>query len=378
MATVAHSFLHLSGCNVRNIALFEVDAVDVDRFFVVPLGLSDEVKLVLVDEPSEYQRYQKEGMLRGDRVTESAWMKISEVRDLLVAREIDVLLLDASRIVDMYVAAAARDAGVTISYIQHGMYIPFMRRSFGFFVGKATKSIRYMTYAWRLARWLKNIRIFLRLFAIHVLGNSRHPLRDYTDIFPDRGAVFSAYWRDWHVLHYAFDGDTLTSIGTPDLAKHKFGNALPNDHVAYCYQTLVEDGRISKEIMYAAYRQLAHWSETNRRVIVVKTHPRGSREHFGFLQSLGFVLETDVIPNTEMVIGHYSSLLAFWGLAGRRVVASRLPEHDVHESIAPWAEVVDRLDYIPLAGSKVDIVKCQYFFDQLVSKETIRQLLHIE
>jgi hypothetical protein len=40
--------------------------------------------------------------------------------------------------------------------------------------------------------------------------------------------------------------------------------------------------------------------------------------------------------------------------------------------------VVDRLDYIPLTGSKVDIVKCQYFFDRLVSKEAIRQLLHIE
>jgi hypothetical protein len=364
--------------SMTNIALFEVDAVDVDRFFCVPLNLGDEVRLVLIDQPSEFSKYQEFGQLRGDRVHLSAWKTLDQLTDLFLEHKIDLLILNASRIVDMYVALAARAAGVRISYIQHGMYIPFMKRNASFFIRKFAKAARYLIYAGRASWRMRDTALFFHLFGVHVLGTDRRPLSKHRSLFPDQGVAFSDYWKAWHVQHYAFPTEILSTIGTPDLNKHKFGPVLAENDVAYCYQTLIEDGRIGREQMYRAYREMQIWAENADRRIVVKTHPRGAAEHYRFLESLGFVLEAGCVPNAPMVIGHYSSLMAYWGLAGRRVIAVKLPGHEVHESIAPWAEVVDTFSGIRGIAAGVDVSHCAHYFGNPASVREIRRLVGID
>jgi hypothetical protein len=210
---------------MKNVALFEVDAVDVDRFFCVPLGLDSEVRLVFIDEPAEYEIYQKSGLLRGERVHLSAWKTINELQRMFIAHKIDLLILDASRIVDMYISLAARAAGVKIAYIQHGMYIPFMKRNAAFFVRKLSKTARYLTYAVRIGLHIRNLSLPVSLFRVHVIGSDRDILSMHRQLFPDHGVVFSEYWKKWHEQHYAFPPDILSTIGSPDLNKHRFGPA---------------------------------------------------------------------------------------------------------------------------------------------------------
>ncbi len=363
---------------LQQTCVFEVDAVDVDRFFVGMLAMETPPRLILIDQPEEYRKYLATGKFAQAQVVCTAWNSVKALTKLLRDNEIRYLLIDAHRIPDVHIVLAARDAGCKVLYIQHGMYIPFMKRTLEFFLTKLLKTVRYLYYAFDCGRHVGDWRLAVDLFRIHVLGAKRDLVRARREIFPDSAAAFSAYWRQWHVDHYAFPSDVLHEMGTPDLRKLHFGARCDARTVAYCYQTLVEDGRIAPEAMQAFYRQLKAWSEARGLRVLVKTHPRGNTSLFDQMKNeFGFELVSSEIPNTDMVIGHYSSLLAFWGVHGRQVVCVTLPGHAIHESIAPWATVVSSLDGVePGAVPASDPAKCQAFFGQVVPIDQVRATLY--
>src|SRR5690606_2224474 len=61
------------------------------------------------------------------------------IRDL----EIDAAFINAQRIPDDMVVLAARKEGVPTFMLQHGMYIPFLRREPSFFLRRLAKSVRF-------------------------------------------------------------------------------------------------------------------------------------------------------------------------------------------------------------------------------------------
>ena len=363
--------------HLSHTCVFEVDAVDVDRFFVSVLEMPVPPRLILVDQPEEFRAYLSKGRFAGADVRCSAWMSIASLRDLLRAHDIRFLLIDAHRIPDVHIVLAARAAGSRVLYIQHGMYIPFMKRTLRFFAGKLLKTLRYLYYAFDSGLHLRSLGLAVDLFRIHVLGAKRDLLRGRRIIFPDSAAVYSNYWRQWHVAHYAFPPEVLNEMGTPDLRTHRFGPELGPRTVAYCYQTLVEDGRIGWEPMAAFYRSLKTWSDQHSAHVVVKSHPRGRADLIARLRSdHGFEITSTHIPNTSTVIGHFSSLLAYWGVHGRRVIAVTLPGHPVHESIASWANVVESLDGLELAVlPPVNQAACVEYFGHSVAIDTVRKNL---
>ena len=69
------------------------------------------------------------------------------------------------------------------------------------------------------------------------------------------------------------------------------------------------------------------------------------------------------IPNTDVVIGHYSSLLPFWGIHKKKVVTISLPGHEIDESIKSWSYSVDisKLEMLDLCKvDYADDIKCRY------------------
>lgn len=359
--------------------VFEVDAIDVDRFFVGMLEMPSPPRLILVDQPEEYAKYRRNGRFASANVLCPAWMRVDQLSELLKANDIRYVMINAHRIPDVHVILAARQAGCKVLYIQHGMYIPFMKRTLRFFLAKLAKTARYLYYAFDSGRHAKDWRLGLDLFRIHVLGADRDLIRQRRMIFPDSAAVFSQYWREWHIIHYAFPADVLHEMGTPDLRKLSFGPRQPQGVVAYCYQTLVEDGRIDPELMQGFYRQLQAWSLRHGVKVVVKTHPRGRKDLIDRLRTeYGFELVDHQVPDTGMVVGHYSSLLAYWGMHGRAVVCVALPGHPVHESIACWSTVVDSLDGVdPARCQRVEPARCEQFFGPVTPVDAVRAQLYI-
>lgn len=358
--------------------VFEVDAVDVDRFFVAMLEMPVAPRLILVDQPDEYAKYRAGGRFKDADVRCTAWMTVRELTALLREQGIRYLLIDAHRIPDVHMVLAARDAGCRVLYIQHGMYIPFMKRTLGFFFQKSLKTLRYLYYAFDSGRHMKRLGLAWDLFRIHVLGARRDLVREHRHLFPDAAGAFSRYWCDWHVTHYAFPRDVMLEMGSPDLRKLRFGPPLGDDAVAYCYQTLVEDGRIAPEAMQSFYRELKAWADRHGKRVVVRAHPRGRADLVAPLRDeLGFEIVTADIPDTALVIGHYSSLLAYWGVKGRQVACVTLPGHPVHESIAPWATVVDSLAEVdPAKGVATDATRCREYFGDLVPLDDVRAALY--
>jgi hypothetical protein len=364
----------LNKLDLHNICLFDVDAVDIDRFFVKPLNLEQYPKLILIDEPNEYYAYKRNGRFRDAQVICSAYLSIFQLSSLFKLNKIEYLLINAHRIIDVHIILAARKAGCKVVYIQHGMYVPFMKRDFAFFFNKLKKTLRYLLYAFEIGVYCKTIRLPAYLFSIHVLGGSRSVLTKYSILFPDYSLVFSVYWELWHKKYYGFPSDTkFLHIGFPDLNKFTFDEFTDSNRISYCYQTLVEDGRIPRQQMYDFYTDLSEFCNREGFRCVVKWHPRGNIEIADDLKvKFGFDVIEDFIPNTNIVVGHYSSLLAFWGSFARCVICVELPGHGIDESISPWVNVVNSLNNINISNLvESDPNVCVKYFGPMLSKESI-------
>ena len=344
------------------VCIFEVDAVDVDRFFVDVLQLSECPELILVDEPDEYDKYKRSGRFgASNRVKCSAWMNVPTLVELLRTERIELLLLNASRIPDIHIILACRALDIRVSYIQHGMYVPFMKRSLSFFIRKAAKTLRYLYYAIDSGRTLRDWRVGLNLFRIHVLGANRNLMDAYPSIFPDTAAVISDYWKNWHLDYYRFRPSAFYVMGLPDFWKQQFSPEPVPQGIAYCYQTLVEDGRIDAGIMLAFYKDLLRWVKANGLALQVKGHPRMNPVFRDYFLEQKVPVEMATIPDTRWVIGHYSSLLPFWGARGRQVYCVRLPGHDIDPSFTSWTQIVDQVADIDLAPFDFSAECIRYF-----------------
>ncbi len=248
-----------------------------------------------------------------------------------------------------------------------------MKRSVSFFLSKFKKTLRYLYYSFDCAFYLRDLKILYSLFSIHVLGANRDSLDSYTFLFPDRAGVFSNYWANWHRTHYRFLPSSLFVMGTPDFRKQHFSSPRPDNHIAYCYQTLVEDGRIHQEQMLTFYRDMIDWTTEKKMHLVIKAHPRMSSFFRTWFTEKGIEIESSTVPNVKIVIGHYSSFLSFWGSQGRQVYCVQLPGHDIDPSYTSWAKVVSHIKHIDLrpfdySEACVDIFGLPISLDELSQK----------
>ena len=80
----------------------------------------------------------------------------------------------------------------------------------------------------------------------------------------------------------------------------------------YCYQTLVEDGRIEITYFNNLMNQIIKSVESTGLKLVVKGHPRMIKSSIEFFENKGIQIINDFVPVGGVVIGHYSTLLLRW------------------------------------------------------------------
>ena len=273
-----------------------------------------------------------------------SWWTISRLEAFLIKKHIQFIIISGQRISDYRVIIAARKAGVKVIYKMHGLYVSHMPRSLYFFLSKIIKSIRFLTYLVNIGVELKSLQVPVLMLTNFIAGVPRKKFMGLsTKLSVHYSAVWSTYWKDWHQKNYGFsEGIEWLIIGNPDFEKFSFTDKS-TERFVYIYQTLLEDGRISKKEMFNYYDGLiARFNEMGHQ-IYVKMHPRASTVCYKYMKDKGFKF-IEVLPENAVYIGHYSSLLGLMPLKGSKVIIHELAGHGVPEAIKQIANIIIKVN----------------------------------
>ena len=242
------------------------------------------------------------------------WKSVDWFKNYFIQNNIKVLFINGQRIADDRVVLAAKTLGIKTYMIQHGMYIPFMKRDIQFFSSKIKKTFSFLFYAYDISRKQNNIAIIYKYFMSYVIGINQVRLKiDRRLLNVDTVFVYSDYWKGFHKKQFGYSEENQVVVGTPDLADlpQFLEQDIHKDTVCYIAQTLVEDGRLKKEVQLEFYKKLVDATELLEQKLLVKLHPRNDKSLFNYSKNkLHVSLILDYLPKSEFYIGHYSTLLS--------------------------------------------------------------------
>jgi hypothetical protein len=317
------------------VLLFEIDAVNVIRYYLDVVDWSSFTVTVLMENTSETLMLRDKLRSRGQHieVIDAQRYRETELRQLIGSQ--NLVLINGQRIPDTYLTVLSHQEGVPVVYMQHGMYVPFMKRNIGFFFPKLSKTVRYLKMALRTCRIEGGFGMLNEMLNAFLLGKRDH--RKYhlygNSFLPDHALVFSQFWADWHKRHYFHTEYTpFTIIGNPDVDRFPI-RQMPDQSCCYCYQTLVEDGRVDRTVIVSMIQELQSLTQRQNWSFSIKSHPRMGAEMRQWVLDNGISLIDNELPLTTVAFGHYSSLLPLWSYRGSVTVMIELPGHEVDESI---------------------------------------------
>ncbi|MNX38430.1 hypothetical protein D3C86_687700 [compost metagenome] len=281
------------------------------------------------------------------------------LRDLLATYRPDNVIVMAQRLPDSALVASAKVLGISTIMVQHGLYVPFMRREKRLFISQSRKTWRYVRYAKaiadaRAANPLIYIRDYLRVF---VKGRSIRETRidrDFVNV--DKVLVYGEHWKTYHEEVFGYRRDQQVVVGYPDLDDVAQVGAEPRlSEPCYIAQTLVEDGRLDRELMLRFVETLGSAMRNAGTTLRVKLHPRSDRSLYEALGDVA-IFETTAFPHCKAYIGHYSSMLVKATFFSDKILLVDFPGHEVPDYIRrlSWATCSYREDMAPLVTEALD------------------------
>ena len=387
--------------NQMNIAFFEVRLSSInmyqERLIKELKNLDESFKLFFYYEQND----SKPNLLKfkGIDITLVKVNKISflEISDSLKKNEISRLVVFAQRIPDSFFVAVAKKSSVVTIMLQHGLYVPFMKRKISLFINSFTKALRYLKYNLQTAKLLnKNSLVYLvKNILVWIFGFKRDSLKiNAEEVNTDYVLVWGEYWKKYHKDEFGYEFEKQLIIGNPD---YKGINKInlsrtPKNTLCYVSQTLVEDGRLSKKIFLKFLKNLKALSIQNNLSLKFKLHPRSDlslyrdifpQEHF----------DKNDLPQSHAYIGHYSSLLAKTIFNSHNLILVDFPGHHIPDYIKEFQSL--RVDYDKLnelddffneimikdiSKSTIDknISRQEYFFDSSIEnplKQAAKKIL---
>lgn len=345
--------------------LFETDWRNIRRYYHSLLDLEDEECIVFLKSRSEC-------LGEANRVVfNRLFARDDDILQIFERFQISKLVINGQRIPDLRMSFLAKTAGLEVVYVQHGNHAVFMKRTSRFLFANLTKLASYIWDLGCLARQTKSISFAVRLFLVHAIGWDRKFYRDMVEFKPDEAFYFSPYAKAWHDEYYFDTPLRFRYVGYPDLAKYR-AEKLAEGTVVYCYQTLVEDGRVDKREFVSAVDDLAEWCVSANRSLIVVPHPRWD---FNILRSLvtsrpNIVIwkNVDSLPLGSLVVGHTSGLLPWWGHHKCCVVSLILKGLSIPEFISSWCPSVASCSELNELSHTIDIPKLEYYFPPYFEK----------
>jgi hypothetical protein len=372
-----------------NIAFFEIRLSSInmyqERLIKELNGLDKSLKIFFYYEQNDF-----EPNLSNFKDIDLVLIKINKISFInfsqsLKENQISKLVVFAQRIPDSFVVAVAKKNLITSIMIQHGLYVPFMKRKLSLFFYNLYKSFRYLKYSFETSKLLKkNSFIYLiKNILVWIFGFDRDFLKIKLNILnTDYVLVWGEYWKKYHNDEFGYEFEKQFIIGNPDynnIKKNKL-NEMPKNTMCYISQTLVEDGRLSRKIFLNFLKNLKILSQVNNLNLTFKLHPRSDLSLYSGMFSEENLVVKD-LPKSHIYIGHYSSLLAKTIFNSHNLILVDFPGHQIPSYIKEFQSF--RVDYdklyeledflseiIPknLSPKLIDenILRQNYFFDSSI------------
>jgi len=134
----------------------------------------------------------------------------------------DLVVVNAQRISDSALLAIAKKSDVETLMIQHGMYIPFMKRERFFFFKKIAKTFKYLLYSNIVSKAINesSAKVFYAFYRVFVKGEPyRETIFFHDEINADNVFVYGDYWKDYHATNFGYQYGCQQTIGYHDLSK---------------------------------------------------------------------------------------------------------------------------------------------------------------
>jgi hypothetical protein len=245
----------------------------------------------------------------------SQWKNIEWFEQYLRKNKIHVLFINGQRIADDRVVLIAKRLGIKTYMLQHGMYIPFLKRNFNFFTSQAKKTLSYFYYAYLISKQQGfSYSIIFKYIRSYVFGSNQVEVGiNRVALNVDKVFVYSDFWKEFHRNQFGYSPNDQVIVGTPDLQGISEFLLLPTIDNTVCYiaQTLVEDGRLDRKTQVSFYKSLVDLTHNMKLNLVVKLHPRSDLSLFDYSNDhVHIELLKSALPKTSHYIGHYSTLLS--------------------------------------------------------------------
>jgi hypothetical protein len=260
----------------------------------------------------------------------------------------DYVFFNGQRIADDRVVLACKSCGIKSFMIQHGMYIPFMKRDLKFFITKFKKSFSYLFYAYDIGCELNApLKVIYYYLLSYVFGFNQVKLgfnRKLLNV--DKVFVYGAYWIEFHTKQFGYEPNSQCIIGTPDLKDLSvLIDQKQSFSICYITQTLVEDGRLSVVLHSRFYKALVDFCSSHNLKLIVKLHPRGDISLYNYsLSSSNIEFVKTGLPHCKYYVGHYSSLLAKpLSLKNSKTILFEFPNHPIPHYFGKSALVIKNI-----------------------------------
>ncbi len=271
----------------------------------------------------------------------SVLIKVSTVTGRSIKKQLSkcqlkTLTVMAQRIPDTAFVLAAKELGIHTVMYQHGLYIPFIKRETSLLVNQVRKVFRFVCYVNAVSALINKsfITTLFNYIQVFLLGkNITKTGLPFEKLNVERVLVYGEYWKQYHRDVFGYSIEQQDTVGYPELkslTNEKENIISPG--VCYITQTLVEDGRLDRQILIDFLKRLALSCENNKQALIIKLHPRSDLSIYKNLSG-NVVFERQCFPISDIYVGHYSSLVAKAAYVTNNILLIDFPGHDIPEYI---------------------------------------------
>ena len=330
------------------VLFFEVRGGSMQRF---PLWLSNSLRQINEDLSFVFlaeDRIEKEIQIKLTEELDNCEFhqsplvaSVSSLRDKIEKINPTIIVIFAHRLPDMALLIAAKQLGIRTVYYQHGLYIPFMRRTIGLFFSDVFKVFRYVFYGISVGFHsgvgrMHGLISFIKMF---IFGHNIHEISLPTDkITADNCLVYGNHWVDYHFNHYGYKKDNIRIIGTPDLdginldSSEILDRSILANKFCYVAQTLVEDGRLDRSSFKIFIKNLSKQINNINGELLIKLHPRSDKSLFEDMDCK--YKYCNDFPISDIYLGHYSTMLIRGIAYSEKFLLIDFPGHNIPDYIS--------------------------------------------
>lgn len=277
----------------------------------------------------------------------------------------------AQRIPDMWVLTFFNHKGIPTNIVQHGLWSDKLQRVslIILIINKFSKFFNYVSYTWEICK-LNNIPFYSTLLDLHgflLKENKTIPETKYLNsdlIRAQKVFTFDTTWNDYYVKKYGYKLEDLIYIGNPDylILKTLNLNKIENS-ICYLCQSLVEDGRLSKD-KYLQFLKMLLKSIPVEKKLYVKLHPRSKKVLYSILLDNPNVVFTNDLPVCSHYIAHYTGLLATVYQITNNILIWIFDNHHTPEYFKKFGSVITSNENELIEFINKDVTNCNKNFNK--------------